>query len=127
MVNCTPSIQRRAKRSMPTTVLTTAALVSALAAMVKFRCEPIRIKPAPCPAEFKAGRVPRVLLGGSRPLPLAGNRLPCRRAAELRHRHARQTGAARRLLPYALCQPGCAQGRAAGAGLARHLRQPQSL
>src|SRR5258705_1554599 len=99
MVNCTPSIQRRAKRSMPTTVLTAAALVSALAAMVKSRCEPRRIKRAPSPAEFETGLASRVLLGGSRHWPLgalAGDRLPCRRAAGLRHRDARRTGVAGR-------------------------------
>src|ERR1700754_1087529 len=102
MVNCTPAIQRRAKRSMPATVLTTAGLASALAAMVKFRCEPTRIKRASCPAEFEAGMVPRVLPGGPRHRRLAGNRLSCRRAAELRHRDARRTGAAGRLRPHAL-------------------------
>src|SRR6185295_457668 len=127
MVNCTPSIQRRAKRSMPTTVLTTAALVAALAAMVKFRCEPTRIKQAPCPAEFEAGMAPRVLPGGFRPRPLAGSRLSCLRAAELRHRDARRAGAAGRLRPYALCQSRCTQGWPPGAGPAWHFRQPQSL
>src|ERR1700733_3006735 len=105
MVNCTPSIQRRAKRSMPTTVLTAAALVSALAAMVKFRCETSRIIHAPCPAKFEAGMAPRVLPGRLRRWPLAGDRhLPCLRAAELCHRDARRTGVAGGLLPHALRQ-----------------------
>src|SRR3979411_1359658 len=116
MVNCTPSIQRRAKRSMPTTVLTTAALVSALAAMVKFRCEPTRIKPAPCPAKFEAGMAPRVLPDKLCRRPLAGNCLPRRPAAELRDRDARRTGVAGGLLPYALRQSRCAQGRPVAAG-----------
>src|SRR3954452_17901278 len=99
---------------MPTNALKAAALVSALAAMVKLRCEPTRIKRAPFPAKFDSGMAPRVLPGGLRGRRPAGARhLPCRGAAELCHRDARRAGVAGRLLPYALRQSRRAQGRSA--------------
>ena len=57
---------------------------------------------------------------------LASRRRAAAPQASLCHRHARRAGHAGRLYGAALCQSRRAEGRPAGRGRARHVRQPQS-
>ena len=97
--------------------------------MVKLGGEQYRIKSARCVATFRGARAFGLcaLLASSRSaLGMATDDRHGVGGRELRHRHARHAGAAGRFQPYALCQSRCAEGRPAGAGHSRHLRQPQS-